>query len=221
MIYDKESLHSILPKQPFILGHEEAIHSVVLIPMVNIEGEVYILLEVSAPHIRQGSEISFPGGKVDATDAQYVDTAIRETVEELGIKEEQIEIIGQMDSIIGPNGIFVHCYLGMLNIKTLESCVYNKEEVSKIFLVPVNYLLDHEPLIHYIDVTHKWVSDKAVQNIEKEKFIEATTLPKKYHQPWSSGQRKVYIYQYEDEVIWGITASFLYDFSQKIKGLLD
>jgi len=214
MIFDKDDLVDILPEKPYVMGHEEAIHSVVFIPLVIIDGESYILLEERAPHIRQGSEISFPGGKVDSEDINYEYTAIRETIEELGVNKNQIEIIGQMDSIIGPSEIYVHCYLGILDISSLEDCCYNRDEVTSLFLMPIKYLLENEPDVNYIDVTHHWSQS---QNQGDLNIGIDMKLPQKYHQPWSSGKRKIYIYQYDGHVIWGITARFLYDLAQRIR----
>src|SRR3989304_10533856 len=40
------------------------------------------------------SQISFPGGSVDKTDADILQTALRETQEEIGIPPAQIEVLG-------------------------------------------------------------------------------------------------------------------------------
>jgi len=71
----------------------------VLIPLANVQGVPGILLEVRGKTLRSHSgEISFPGGRVDDTDASRMITALRETHEELGIEPRNIEILGH----IGP-----------------------------------------------------------------------------------------------------------------------
>ncbi|KAJ3756834.1 NUDIX hydrolase domain-like protein [Lentinula raphanica] len=71
----------------------------VLIPLANVMDVPGILLEVRGKMMRNHSgEVSFPGGRVDATDSSYVEAALRETREELGIGAQDIEILGQ----IGP-----------------------------------------------------------------------------------------------------------------------
>ena len=66
----------------------------VMICLYEEEGEQYIVLEKRANGIRQGGEISLPGGKRDLRDVDFKMTAIRETSEELGISKEKIEYIG-------------------------------------------------------------------------------------------------------------------------------
>ncbi|KAJ3720949.1 NUDIX hydrolase domain-like protein [Lentinula raphanica] len=74
-------------------------NAAVLIPLANVMDVPGILLEVRGKMMRNHSgEVSFPGGSVDATDSSYVEAALRETREELGIGAQDIEILGQ----IGP-----------------------------------------------------------------------------------------------------------------------
>lgn len=44
-------------------------------------------------------QISFPGGKVDPRDMSYVDTALRETEEEIGITRDKIQVLGQLSEL--------------------------------------------------------------------------------------------------------------------------
>lgn len=48
---------------------------------------------------------SFPGGMVDKTDTGFMNTALRELEEEIGLKKESVEVIGQMLPIPGAVGI--------------------------------------------------------------------------------------------------------------------
>ncbi|KAJ9100645.1 hypothetical protein QFC21_003689 [Naganishia friedmannii] len=55
-----------------------------------------MLLEVRSSKMRShAGEVSFAGGKVDPTDKSLLDTALRETSEELGVRLEQIEYLGR------------------------------------------------------------------------------------------------------------------------------
>ncbi|KAF9005976.1 NUDIX hydrolase domain-like protein [Cyathus striatus] len=69
----------------------------VLIPFCNVAGKPGILFELRARTLRSHSgEVSFPGGKRDESDASLCDAALRETLEELGIQPNQIEILGRL-----------------------------------------------------------------------------------------------------------------------------
>ena len=50
-------------------------------------------IEKRAMNIAQGGEISFPGGKIEKEDPSCIETALRETFEEIGIKKERIMAI--------------------------------------------------------------------------------------------------------------------------------
>ena len=75
------------------IGEETAFQSAVLIPFVQVDGEWHILFEVRSLTMRkQPGDISFPGGRIDPTDASPMAAAIRETSEELGVEPETIKI---------------------------------------------------------------------------------------------------------------------------------
>jgi 8-oxo-dGTP pyrophosphatase MutT (NUDIX family) len=69
-------------------------------------------------------EISFPGGKFDATDSDLLETALRETSEEIGLHISRDQILGQLDLL-----------------KEIPPLVLNSE-VEKIFHIPLEPLLD-------------------------------------------------------------------------------
>ena len=53
-----------------------------------------------------GGEIAFPGGKISNDDEDLLDTAIRETLEETGIKVKRDEVIGQLKPVTTLNSGF-------------------------------------------------------------------------------------------------------------------
>ena len=85
-------------------------------------------------------EISFPGGKLDVNDSNLLETALRETREELGLVISKDQVIGQLDPVVTLNsGFLILPFLTMLN--ELPSLVPNSE-VEKILHIPLNLLLD-------------------------------------------------------------------------------
>lgn len=57
-------------------------------------------------------QISFPGGKYDSKDANYLDTAIRESHEEIGIDPEKTEVLGKLTDLFIPvSNFLVHPYV--------------------------------------------------------------------------------------------------------------
>lgn len=69
----------------------------VLIPFVTTEEGKALLLEVRSQLVKQPGEICFPGGRVEAGETP-VETAVRETCEELGLKPEDIEVISEPET---------------------------------------------------------------------------------------------------------------------------
>ncbi|KAI0726706.1 NUDIX hydrolase domain-like protein [Fomitopsis betulina] len=91
-------------------------HAAVLIPLCNVNGQPGVLLEVRGQLRTHSGEVSFPGGKLDETDATCWAAALRETQEELGIEPQQVEILGR----IGPpekslKGLRVWPYVGFVH----------------------------------------------------------------------------------------------------------
>lgn len=187
-----------------IIGEEKYIVAAVLIAMVVIEGEEYIVLEKRASQIRQGGEISFPGGKYDVADLTTETTACRETYEELGIDRDKIEILGKFGSLITPRGMLLDIYIGQLNIKNVKEMRFNTIEVEKLLFVPIKFFKENEPRIEKIEM----------KNIPMFSPSELK-LPKRYRNSWTGYFRDVYFYNYQEEVIWGITAEIIYEFIQK------
>ena len=85
-------------------------------------------------------EISFPGGKFDATDSDLLETALRETNEEIGLHISRDQILGQLDPVKTLNsGFLILPFVCIL--KEIPPLVSNSE-VEKIFHIPLNPLLD-------------------------------------------------------------------------------
>ncbi|KAI0766570.1 NUDIX hydrolase domain-like protein [Trametes elegans] len=70
-------------------------HAAVLVPFCNVHERPGVLLEVRGKLRTHSGEVSFPGGKVDETDESTLAAALRETEEEIGIRPDQLEILGR------------------------------------------------------------------------------------------------------------------------------
>src|ERR1700694_4378331 len=70
----------------------------VLVPVVRRESGLTVLLTRRTAHLNDhAGQISFPGGRIDATDASPLDAALREAEEEIGLSREFVEPIGYLD----------------------------------------------------------------------------------------------------------------------------
>jgi 8-oxo-dGTP pyrophosphatase MutT (NUDIX family) len=69
----------------------------VLVPLVMRDDGVTVLLTLRTAHLRShAGHVAFPGGQADEADDGPVDTALRETEEEVGIGRGHVEVIGQL-----------------------------------------------------------------------------------------------------------------------------
>ena len=206
-----KNLKSNLPAYPGILGKEEYFNSAVLVPLFLAEGEYHLLFEKRAASIRQGGEICFPGGEIEETDADCTEAAIRETEEEVGISREDIEIVGRMDTLIGPRGITVEPIVAELNISDTNSCMIDKTEVEKVFSVPIHYFEENKPKVYKVlsRINYKMFNEDG----KEESLIPTDSKEKSY----SENIRKVLVYKVNGEVIWGITARLVYEIVKKMQ----
>ena len=217
-INDLELLKNKLPSVPGILRKEEYLNSAVLIPLVLKNSEYYFLFEKRSAHIRQGGEICFPGGEFDkAKDKSYEETAIRETEEEIGIMKEQISVVGVLDTLIGPMGVTVDSVIGTLEINDIQTLDFDRNEVEKIFMIPVSFFINNEPEKYFVRLEiNPTEIDKNGEKIDTLP-VKELMLPERYSKPWRGRKHSVLVYKTNEGVIWGITAALIYQVTIKLK----
>lgn len=109
-------------------------------PNQNNETSMALILRKPSKDVHSG-QVSFPGGKTETQDKTYLDTALRETEEEIGISMDKIEIIRSLTEIyIPPSNFLVYPYMGFLTES--PTFVVQPTEVAKIIEVPVSHFLD-------------------------------------------------------------------------------
>lgn len=189
---------------PYINGWEDYKRASVTIPLVLKEDKIHLLFEVRSKTLRhQPNEICFPGGKMEANESP-LDTAIRETCEEIGINKNNINVICPLDIFISPFNILIHPFL--IELKDISNINTNKDEVESIFLVPLDYLLNAEP-----------ISFNNAVNITPHDNFPYDLIPNKKDYKFSTGSYEVLFYNYNEYVIWGLTAKILYNFISTLK----
>jgi 8-oxo-dGTP pyrophosphatase MutT (NUDIX family) len=106
------------------------------------EEEQSINLLLTQRHQYEGKhsgQISFPGGKKEDLDADLLQTAFRETFEEVGITEQNIELISALSPLYIPvSNFFVQPYLGFA--QSLQELSINEREVKSIIKLPIQDL---------------------------------------------------------------------------------
>jgi len=211
---DLKLLTKNLPSVQGILGKEEYFNSAVLIPLINIDDEYNFLFEKRAANIRQAGEICFPGGEIDLKlDNDFIQAAIRETDEEIGIPGNKIKILGFLDTLIGPRGITIDPVIAEVKIKSLDECIIDKKEVEKIFLVPVSFFEKNKPEEYKVISNYNYT-------MYNEEGKEESLIPQQNNDDdgtYKESIRKVIVYKTHGEIIWGITARLIYEVVKKTK----
>jgi 8-oxo-dGTP pyrophosphatase MutT (NUDIX family) len=124
----------------------------VLIPVRHHDDGLSVLLtQRSADLKHHAGQVSFPGGRMEEADADIVVTALRETREEIGIAEEQVAIIGYLESMPTVTGYAVTPIVGLVD--GLVDLEIDRTEVEYAFEVPLSFFLD--PANHRL-VAREW-----------------------------------------------------------------
>lgn len=189
---------------PYINGWEKFKRASVTIPLVKYNNSLHILFEVRAKTLRtQPNEVCFPGGKIE-NDENPLNTAIRETCEEIGICEDKIKVISPLDIFVSPFNTIIHPYL--VFIEDINNMKINVEEVEEVFFVPLDFLLNTNVNTFINKV-----------NISPDDNFPYDLIPKKHNYKFSTGSYEVPFYIYNEYVIWGITAKILLNFLSYLK----
>ena len=124
-----------------IIAQERPIRpAAVLIPIVD-HAQPTVLLTQRAAHLNDhAGQISFPGGKIDATDASPLDAALREAEEEIGLDREFIDPIGYLD--LYATGFGFRILPTLARVKPGFKLRINETEVDDAFEVPLAFLMD-------------------------------------------------------------------------------
>lgn len=174
---------------------EQRYHSSVMVLLFQMDGQLHFIFTKRADTLkRQPGDICFPGGRQEGEETP-LETALRETEEELGISREHIDILGQSDYMITASGTIIFPFLGYITGIGLEDLRYNTDEVSEIFTVPLQFFQNTLPEIHYLSFQADFSEDFPFDKIVNGK-----------NYPFSTPKIPEYFYDYNGLVIWGITA---------------
>ncbi len=119
---------------------QNIIQSAILIPMVMDSCELSLVFTRRSDNLaRHAGQVSFPGGMREPGDQSPVDTAVRETQEEIGLTPDRIEIIGMMNPYNSSTGFCVFPVVGLIHG---THGLMRNNEVEKLFFVPTAWLDD-------------------------------------------------------------------------------
>ncbi len=113
----------------------------VLVPIMQRAEGLSVLLTQRAAHLKNhAAQASFPGGSMEAHDANVQDTALRETHEEIGVEPNAVEVIGYLRAMPTITGFAVTPIVGLVN--AAAPLRLDPTEVDYTFELPLDFLLD-------------------------------------------------------------------------------
>ena len=169
----------------------------ILIPWVETDNGDALLLEVRSQFVRQPGEVCFPGGRAEPGES-VIETAVRETCEELGLKPDDIQVISELDPLIMGDGRAVYPVSARLhiNIKEIDNLRLSEDEVAEVFLLPAKWLEENPPA-HY----------ELAATTDEELPEKLLGYLKHYGEYRTTGQTDYY--DYNGHGIWGLTARII------------
>ena len=112
-------------------------HAGVLIPLLVENGELKILFTKRTDVVEHHKgQISFPGGSVDEEDASIEETALREAHEEIGLRREDVEILGRTDDTLTlVSSFIIYPFVGLIPYP--YDFIINTAEVERLIIAPL------------------------------------------------------------------------------------
>jgi len=138
----KEELEQALASRHRVgLSDSRLTEAAVLVPVFCKDGEYHILFTLRSNQVAyHKGQISFPGGGRHKDDATLMDTALRESWEEIGLETKDVEIVGELDNT--PTATSSYNILPFVAfIPYPYKFTLSHYEISEIFSVPISALL--------------------------------------------------------------------------------
>jgi 8-oxo-dGTP pyrophosphatase MutT (NUDIX family) len=149
----------------------------VLIPIYWYEGDWHLLYTRRTDTVESHrGQVAFPGGIIEANDSDAQEAALREAEEEIGIKAEDVDVIGHLDNMLTITQFEIKPFIGAISWP--YPLQINHQEVATVFGVPLSWLANPSNL----EIKNRTIHTSGIQ------------IPVYYFRP------------YQEEVIWGATA---------------
>ncbi len=113
----------------------------VLVPLVDRpEGLTVLLTQRASQMANHAAQISFPGGRLDDSDADVASAALREATEEIGLDPAHVSVFGYLPDHLVISGFRVTPVLSL--VTPPFSLTLNPAEVAEVFEVPLSHVFD-------------------------------------------------------------------------------
>lgn len=160
----------------------------VLIPMFRKDNDWHLLfiLRAKVEGDMHSAQVAFPGGRLDPGETTAQQAALREANEEIGLKAEDVRLLGHLEDFITISNYQVTPVVGV--IPWPVELHADEREVQRIFTIPLSWLAD------------------ADNREERERIA-----------PDGQSLKVVYFKNYDQELLWGVTARITLNFLEALK----
>jgi 8-oxo-dGTP pyrophosphatase MutT (NUDIX family) len=120
----------------------EPIEAAVLVPLFRDDrGELRLVLVARGSVGLHGGQVGLPGGKREPSDASLLETALRETEEEIGLARSEIEVLAALDPLdTRTTGFRVHPFLARIHVPARWHPA--AEEITAVLTPPLRLLIE-------------------------------------------------------------------------------
>jgi len=126
-----------------VIENPSLARAAVLVPLFKKGEDCHIVFTKRTDTVRyHKGEISFPGGVFDKKDLELKRTALREAFEEIGLEENDVQIIGMLDDIVTITQFIVTPFVGLFSYP--YPFELSSIEIAELIEVPVSSLLDED-----------------------------------------------------------------------------
>jgi 8-oxo-dGTP pyrophosphatase MutT (NUDIX family) len=113
----------------------------VLVPLIDRPDGLTVLLTQRASQMaKHAAQISFPGGRLEDSDADMASAALREAHEEIGLDPSHVSVFGYLPDHLVISGFRVTPVLSL--VTPPFSLTLNPAEVAEVFEVPISHVFD-------------------------------------------------------------------------------
>jgi len=143
--------------QKFIYKNTESRPAAVLIPIFFKDNRAHLLFTKRTDYVEHHKgQISFPGGSRDDEDDNLKITALRETEEEVGIKSNDIKILGQTDVFLTNTHFLITPFVGFYRYP--YSYKVNDSEIDRLIEIPLAHFFKEDifEIRPFEKDGHKW-----------------------------------------------------------------
>lgn len=137
----EETIRRVLSARKKVAVQDQSLMpAAVLLLLYPKDGEYCILLQKRTDGVEHHKgEISLPGGSRDLDDRDFLDTALREVHEEMGIRPEAVTVLGDLDDVVTRSQFGIRVFVG--TIPYPYPFKPSPVEIAEVLEVPVAELL--------------------------------------------------------------------------------